>query len=183
MAAIKDVLPDRLRRKVPPVFFMCVEQRGFWTLFGLALCFIGLYTDVPRAGARNGYLCFLGPVVVPAMVALRYKLFPLNPYRTVAGRIMPAGIESEEDPDRKRLVDLLRSIEARRFTLLQSMQLSAILVLTSTLVPLFWRAPLVWTHTFDPLVIGSIVCFIGALIFVNTKLVCWALKKWERLLA
>src|SRR5882724_876586 len=42
----EDIVPGRLRGKIPPLFSMLLEQRIFWTLFGLGLCYLGLYSDV-----------------------------------------------------------------------------------------------------------------------------------------
>jgi hypothetical protein len=175
----ESVVPGRLRSKIPPLFTMLFEQRIFWTLFGLGLCYLGLYMDVRTVGVRNGYLCFLGPFLVPGAVVLRYKFFPLNPYRTVAGKVSPARKATQEDPDGKRLVELLRSSTAWHFATKRSALLSGILMFTSILVVFLWPARIVWT-TSPPqlLIVGFTIAFAGAVGLVNTELVSWALKTW-----
>lgn len=177
----KSPIPSRLRTKVPPAFTMFLEQRLFWELFGLGLCCLGLFVlDVRTVRVRSVYLAFLGPFLVPAMVVARYIFYPLNPYKTVAGKIAPARKAlQDDDPDRRRLIEILQSPAAWKFAARRSAQLSGVLILASFLFVLIMPAPIVWmVNPPHLLVVGTIVALIGGMGIVNTELVCWALMRW-----
>jgi hypothetical protein len=188
----KSVLPTELKGKFPRRELMLVQGRVFWELFGLGLCLAGPSLTGLRGGivwARHSPLyvwtCFaaVGAVLGPMASVLVLLWFPIQPYRDSlyfpARRSLPA---DKRDPIAKRVADLFASAAARRFTMQAGLKLSAILLLTMTIITaLRWEALAnsLGEYPSKQLAPSYILCAIGAFGILKVEILNWAFKNWD----
>src|SRR5262252_5705793 len=102
-------------------------SRKFYTIFTIGMGAFFLYGPIPlRMADHNGYRYVLGPVACSLAALIAALLFPFNPYRTV--RISERSLRNldERDPDAHRFVEILRSDDCRRVSMLAAFQFAAI---------------------------------------------------------
>ena len=179
-----DISTD-VKKKLPTVFSMLIEQKTFWVLFGFGFCVFALYGKIAGEPERkNGYLFFVGPFFLSLMAFVLRGLYPWNPFKTVGARMFGSG-GSETDPDADRLVQLLGSDAARKYLLQVTLKLCVILFLTMLALASLQREPFLWTLgpiCFDcpaSFLLGVFGCYIGTTIVQHPLLACWAVKTWS----
>jgi hypothetical protein len=151
----------------------------FWCLFGFAGCFVGLYGRLVGEYQRNGYLFFLGPTIFPAVSLLLRLATPWNPFRVTGSRMFGSGA-GEDDPDSKRLVQLLNSRTAQGFLVQTTVKLSLTLLLFMAVIAALQREPLFWSFASSWLIMAIPVSIIGASIVLHTELAKWAVSEWVK---
>ncbi len=180
VAASKSPLPHELRSKVPPLVVMFLEQRIFWTLFGLALALFSLYGPIagPHAHDYNGYRYLLAPWVCPWVPAISYIIFPPNPYRGYPASFAGMVELDQRDPDAKRLAELFRSPEARHVLVRTTLKISAVLFVVMALVTVAVRDSLTWSFSSYWLIPGLLGGAIGSLGALRSQVISWGLRNW-----
>jgi hypothetical protein len=178
--ATRPLLPNELRRKVPPALYRGVQLKTFWILFGFGFCLLGIYGNLVWPPGRNGWQYLLCPVVCPMIVACLHIFFPflLNPYRSMSAKLSGMREKDKRDPDARRLVELLESAAARRFLLRSTLKLSVVLLATTVVGVAVYRPRLTWSiplHQLGPCFVGVPV---GSLIILQFELLAWAFKNW-----
>ena len=176
----KPLLPNELRRKVPPALYSGVQLKTFWTLFGFGVCLLGIYGNLVWPPGRNGWQYLLCPVVCPMTVACLFMLFPFlfNPYRSRFAKLSGMKDKDKRDPDARRLVELLESAAARRFLLRSALKLSVVLLATTVVGVAVYRPGLTWSirlHQLGPCFAGVPL---GSLLILQFELLAWAFKNW-----
>jgi len=177
---VQDNFPPQLKRKVPPGVYMFLEQRVFWSPFGVLLAIFFLHG--PWVGARdlNGYRLLVGAVICPALVSLNYWIVPFNPYQSFAARLAGMTNYGIGDPVIRRAPEIFASTAARRYLLTTSLRISGLLLLTNILImaaqwrSIDWRPYSPW---FFPGILGGCI---GSLITIATEYIAWGLRALAR---
>lgn len=178
MAVNDHGIPDDLRRKVPRMILMYVEQRAFWTFFGLGLAVFLLHGPLVGRRDYNGFRFLLGPWLCSAMAAACHLLWPYNPYQGTWAQFASLTDDDRVDADAARLAQLLKSAETRRFLFRTTVKISSVLFVAMTLpAVLHWKS-LNWTLASPWLGQGLIGGFVGVFIALKTELLNWGLKWW-----
>ena len=172
-----EAVPDRLRRKLPAPILIFAEARIFWSLFGFAGCFVGLYGRLVGEHQRNGYLFFFGPIIFPAVPLLLRLATPWNPFRVTGSRMFGSGA-GEDNPDSIRLVQLLNSRTARGLLVRTTIKLSLTLLLVMAVIAALQSERLFWSFASSWLIMAIPVSIIGATIVLHTELAKWAVREW-----
>jgi len=176
--ASKSAFPPALRNKVPPMILMFLDQRFFFTLFGMVFCIFTLYGPLVGRPDHNGYRYLLAPLVCPLLPALYFIFWPFDPFRGSAARLAGMVDYDKSDQGAKRLSEVLASREARQFiwrtTTVISGALFAVMVILAVIVrsSLNWLFPSAWLGQ------GLIGCCIGCFIALGTEYVRWGLTTW-----
>jgi hypothetical protein len=174
-------VPPNLARRVSPGLLMFTGASGiFMKCFGIALAVLGLYgTIVLHRGERphhSGVLYLVGPWVFPEVVAACFALSPFRPYRGIVFIQKTQDIDPS-DPVAMRLVELLKSQEARHQLRCQALQLSGILFALMLLPAFLLRGSLSWS--FSPTDLGGVALgLMGSFIAMSSSYIGWAFKTW-----
>ncbi|MGO8829680.1 MAG: hypothetical protein ACLQT5_10570 [Steroidobacteraceae bacterium] len=177
----KDLILRALKAKVPPMLMMFVEQRRFWTIFGLGLATLLLFGPVagPHAPDHNGLRYLLAPWVCPWGAALYYAFAPFNPYKLSSlSRFSEMADYNKRDPDANRLVEVFRSAEARQTLFRITVRISIILFTVMMLISFIVRSSLAWSVSSYWVGQGLIACTIGTSIAVASEYVSWGVGSW-----
>ena len=169
-------IPSHLKSKISPGMLYFLGIRGiFFRIMFIALA--GLLLHI--VSDPNGFTYVAGAFLCPIAIAVFLSFVPLKPYR---GTLY---VEKVHDVDRSvpavmRLVELLKSNEARRHIWLQSAILSPVLFL----VGLGFREgqPATWSLSLSALHfqcgICLVMCFVSCLTLLGGDLTAWAVKTW-----
>jgi hypothetical protein len=178
VAVDEYVIPDDLRRKVPRMMLMYVDQPTFGLVFGLGLAVFMLHGPVVGQVDYNGLRFLLAPWLCSPFAAACHVLRPYNPYRGTWAEWASMIDKDHVDADAKRLRHLFRSAEARRFLLRASVKTSLMLFVAMTLLAVAHRKSLNWTLVSPWLGQGLIGGFFGAFVALKTQFLNWGVKRW-----
>jgi hypothetical protein len=176
-----NLIPGRLRRKVPTALLMAADGHVFWTIFGLGLAIFFLYGPVVGTPDHNGLRYLLGPLICPSIPAAWYIWRPLNPYSGYRGRwgtLGPMLWKDKTDPDCARLVELFRSDHARRFLIGAAQRMSLVMLIPLAVAAFVLRKNLNWSIPSFWQVQGLLGAMIGTWIAVFASLMTWGLRTW-----
>jgi hypothetical protein len=165
---------------VPPMVFMFLEQRSFWTLFGIVFCIFTLIGPLFGHPDHNIYRYLLAPLVCPIAPALYFVLKPFNPYKGPAARLSGMTDRDKSDQDAKCLVQLFRSKEAQRFIWRTTAKISGVLFLLMSIMTTVVRDSLNWSFSSRGLGPGLMGCVLGSFIALGAEYVGWSLTTWAR---
>lgn len=173
-----DTIPVPLRKKIPSAVLMFLEQRVFWTIFGVCLSAFFLYGPFVGIGDHNGFNYFINPVIGPLVSALYYSFKPFNPYYGPAAKW--AGMVGKDlvDEDARRLVGVFRSGAARRMVWMTMIKISTLLLIIMGGTAGFFRNSINWAFNVVDVPKGLIGCALGAFIAIATQYVSWGLREW-----
>ncbi len=190
VAANKLVLPPELRRKISPALYTLIaQQSSFMRYFGLGLAAFCLYGPIAGASDHNGFRYLVGPWICFGVTAVFRSFFPFRPYRGILFVDRTHDIDTT-DPASMRLVEVYRSIEARRYLWRQCLKLSAILFVIMGLLSLPVRDSLNWFFPYslyqsvpssvsrDWFWLGWGGGILGSHIALMTDYVTWGLTTW-----
>ena len=183
MAAHKDVVPYKLRTKVPPLLHMFVELRTFWTLSSVGIAAFLLYGPIagPYAPDHNGLRYLLAPWICPWGAVVWYWFVPFNPYGRGSVSQFAGMIDYDKrDPDAQRLVALFRSPEARRAVVRITLRISVLLFVIMALITVALRHALHWSlfsYWLRPGLMGGAITASNA---VGSEYVYWGVTRWAQ---
>jgi hypothetical protein len=179
MARKINLIPGRLRRKVPSALLGMADEHVFLTVVGLGLAILFLYGPVVGMRDHNGLRYLLGPLICAFIPAAWYIWRPLHPYSGYRGRwnnLGPLLWKDKSDPECARLVEVFRSQEARRFLTVAAQQLTIVLFVPLAVAAFLLGSNLNWSvNTFF---VGLIPAAIGTWIVVFPNLIAWGLRVW-----
>jgi hypothetical protein len=158
---------------------MFVEQRSFWTIFGIALSAFLLYGPVVGRPDHNVYRYLLGPLLCPAMGAIYFILWPFNPYKSSDARTDGLFDYDESDKDAKQLVEVFRSKDAQKFVRISAIKLSGTLFFLMPVAMLALRHWLNWSFPSPWLGPGLIGGCIGSFIATGSEYLSWGVTTWS----
>lgn len=177
-------VPLSLRRKVSPGLWLFTGANGsFVHAFGVGIVVFGLYGTIVlhryERPHHSWILYLLGPWVFPELVAACFALSPFRPYRGLVF-LQRTGPVDQDDPVAMRLVELLKSAEARRQLWRHALKVSAILsglMLVAAALLYFLGGSLTWSLA--PADLGSIALgLMGSFMAVSSSYIGWALTTW-----
>lgn len=178
MAVNDKRIRDDLRRKVPRITLMFVDQHVFWTIFGLGLAVFALHGPVAGRTDYNGLRYVLGSCLCPVIAAACHLQWPYNPYHGTWARLASMTDNDKSDPESERLVELLRSVEARRFLVRTAAQIASVLFLAMGVLAIFHWQSLSWTWLSPWLGQGLILGSFGAWAALKTQYLKWGIERW-----
>lgn len=176
--ASKVLIPPELRRKVSQSLLMFTGLQG---IFMRVMCVGVAAFGLSVASSNNGLWIMAGACICPSAVAVFYMSFPLRPYR---GNFYAKDMHDVDvsDPVVMRLVELLKSTEARRHLWSQAVKLSGILFVITWAEAIFFWGSVNWSFSFPSsrfwgfLVFCFILCFAG----LSVDHTNWGLNTWAR---
>ena len=150
--------------------------------FGISLAIFGLYgTIVLHRGEyphHSALLYFLGPLIFPTLAAACYTLFPFQPYRGIVYAEKTYDVD-REDPSIARLLELLKSREARIHIWAEAFRVGAILFCSMAAFAAIEKRSLTWS--FSPEDFGGVALgLMGSVIAVSSGYIGWGLTIWAQ---
>ncbi len=139
MPASKSAFPRVLRDKVLSMMFMFLEQKRFWTLFGIGFRVFMLFEPLVGRPDHNGCRYLIAPLVCPIGPALYFIFRPFDPTRGPAARLSGMVDRDRSDQDAKRLGEVLGSQEARKFIWRTTAMISGALFAVMAIVAITFR--------------------------------------------
>lgn len=177
-ATSRAKMPPGLKRKISPAMLYFVGARGIF----FKIMLIGLAALSLHGGSDpNGFMYLVGAFICPIAVAVFCSFVPLKPYRGIFYQKNLHGVDNS-DPVVMRLVELLKSKEARRHIWSQTAVLSPVLLI----VGLGFRLghPAMWSFSFSVLDSSCWICLVGCFVMCFTilagDLTGWAVTTWAR---
>jgi hypothetical protein len=172
------MMPEKLRRLVPPMIYIFLEQRRFWTYFGTAFAALSVNGPIIGPPDHNALRYLFAPLICPCLCAIYFSLVPFNPYRGLGAQFGGFVNKDLQNEDAKRLVDVYRSMSARREIWRSALTTSGILLLLLLIAAAVeWRT-LRWSLNSPWLVPGLMGCVIASFIAVGTRYISWGLERW-----
>jgi hypothetical protein len=160
---------------------MIADGHTFWTIFGLGLATFFLYGPVAGKPDHNGWRYLLAPLICPWVPAVWYIWRPLHPYSGYRGRwgtLGPMLWKDKTDPECARLVELLRSEDARRYQTATAQRFALMMFLPLAIAALVLRKQLDWSISSFWQMQGLLGAIIGTWIAVFANLLTWGLRTW-----
>ena len=184
----KTLLPAELIGKFPPYARDMVDARIFWDLFGLGLCSFFVIAASLRAPVETrlvDWLSYVGIVLGPLTASLIVILLPINPYRD-SWRARAAAMQNldKRDPTARRLVEILASASARRFSFQMGLRLSLTLLVATAVTRTAFRLLGLHAHELHPrdlFITGYIFCSLMSFIMFKFEMMAWAFKNWTNI--
>lgn len=177
-----DFVPKELRGKFPNSWILMLE--GSTRVAGeatmLILSFLIHYAGFfAPPSYRGDWVFFLTAGFGPAAFAAWYFIFPFNPYRSMTATREGMKDMDQRDEGAKKLVVLLRSLEARNFLRRRALQLSLLLLVPMTIVSAVIQKMPIWRFGPDCFIGVPVFFFICLFVLFRIEMLSWALRCWK----
>jgi hypothetical protein len=131
------------------------------------------------------WLSYVGIVLGPLTASLIVILLPINPYRD-SWRARAADMQNLDKRDRtaRRLVEILASASARRFSFQMGLRLSLTLLVATAVIRTAFRLLGLHAHELRPrdlFITGYIFCSLMSFIMFKFEMMAWAFKNWTNI--